>query len=189
MPPAFVSCAAVLVRCNNTLSMLLALETKKALANLYVLGALEPMVRWYGMRLALVVGPHNQQVASLRRQAASKPWVDLYENVANMADLMSSCQLAVSASGSTLWELFALGVPRVVLSLAQNQVPLAQAAAEHGAAINMGDAADLDPEDLTKACERLIEDQTARQAQADAGRALVDGQGALRVAQALKEAL
>ena len=42
MPPAFVSCAAVLVRCNNTLSMLLALETKKALANLYVLGALEP---------------------------------------------------------------------------------------------------------------------------------------------------
>ena len=82
-----------------------------------------------------------------------------------------------------------MGLPRVVLSIAPNQRPLAQASADAGVAHDLGRVEDLLPKPLQQALQNLIDDPSARQDQALKGRALVDGQGAVRVAQALKEAL
>jgi len=41
--------------------------------------------------------------------------------VANMAELMASSDLAIGAAGSTTWERFSLGLPSVLLSIAENQ--------------------------------------------------------------------
>lgn len=156
---------------------------------LSLIGALEPVMTAHFMTLVVVVGANNARSASLHRQAAERSWIELHENVSDMASLMATCQLAVSAAGSTLWELCAVGLPRVVLSIAPNQRPLAQASADAGVAHDLGRAEDLLPKPLQQALQNLIDDPSARQDQARKGRVLVDGQGAVRVAQALKEAL
>lgn len=48
--------------------------------------------------------------------------VEIFENVENMADLMLNSYLAVSAGGSTLYELCACAVPTVTFSCADNQL-------------------------------------------------------------------
>ncbi len=156
---------------------------------LSLIGALEPVMTAQSMTLVVVVGANNARAASLRRQATDRTWIELHDNVTDMASLMATCQLAVSAAGSTLWELCVMGLPRVVLSIAPNQRHLAQAAADAGVAHDLGRIEDVFPKPLQQALQNLIDDPRTRQGQAAKGRALVDGQGAVRVAQALKEAL
>mgnify|MGYP002226996556 CR=1 FL=1 len=49
------------------------------------------------------------------------PGLRLYEHVAQMAELMQRCDLAVSAAGTTLFELCSAGTPAVSFTMADNQ--------------------------------------------------------------------
>ena len=55
-------------------------------------------------------------------------------NVNNMAELMTSCDLIIGAGGSTTWERCCLGVPTILLILAENQRNIAHRMAKSGAA-------------------------------------------------------
>lgn len=68
--------------------------------------------------------------------------VVLHENVSDMKSLISSCDLVVSAAGSTLYEICACGVPLITYSLADNQIPGAEAFSSLGLAVNIGDLRD-----------------------------------------------
>lgn len=48
--------------------------------------------------------------------------IKLYSNIENMADLMLESTMAVSAGGSTLYELCACRIPTVTFSYADNQL-------------------------------------------------------------------
>ena len=153
-----------------------------------LLETLGPLAQGNDLTVVVVIGGHNERRDELMEIARVSPWVEAHEDVADMARLMSTCQLALSASGSTLWELCALGLPRAVLSLAPNQEPLAVAAEAHGAAVNLGRSEALEHQNVASALKGLIADPKRRESQARAGRSMVDGQGAHRVAQALSEA-
>lgn len=62
-----------------------------------------------------------------------------HSNVRRMSDLMLQCDLAVSAAGSTLYELCACGVPTITYVLADNQMPGAKAFSDLGIMENVGD--------------------------------------------------
>ncbi len=106
-----------------------------------------------------------------------------------MARLLAWADLAISASGSTCWEMCALGLPSLVLPLNSNQLPIAVGLAAHGAACNLGPAANFEPTAFTSAVRALAEDQKARSAMSTSARHLVDGRGAGRVATQLKSKL
>ncbi len=150
-----------------------------------LIAVLSPWIRRQKMTLVVVVGGHNPRAKELLALAEDAPWLELHHDVANMATLMATCQVAVSAAGSTLWELCAMGLPRLVVRLAPNQHPLASAAAAAKVAIDLGEVEELEPSTLLRALDDLIAGPNARQLQAALGRELVDGQGASRVAQAL----
>lgn len=61
----------------------------------------------------------------------------LPRGVADMAGLMCSCDLAVSAGGTTVYELCAVGVPTILYTMADNQQSLA--AGLNGIVPNAGD--------------------------------------------------
>src|SRR5262249_31311694 len=99
----------------------------------------------------------------------------------DMAQLMGWADVAITAGGSTCWELACLGLPSVALVLAQNQREIACALAECGAVINLGDASQIETGAITDALLRLIADTLLRSHMHEVGRGLVDGKGALRV--------
>lgn len=109
-----------------------------------------------------------------------------------MASLMQTCDLAVSAAGTTLYELCALGIPSVSFALADNQLAAAKAFDEAGAIPWAGDIRTA-PEKVMDAIRSFVTSMSlskaypARLSAHKAMRGLVDGNGALRIAEALRE--
>lgn len=136
----------------------------------------------------VVVGSGNPHHEQLRALAAKLPGVRMQHNPANMAELMREADLAVSAAGSTCWELAYLGVPMIVTIIAKNQEKNAQALGECGAAINLGWHESVPVTEFSKSIEQLAGDVVRRRAMSQAARNLVDGLGAERVINVLQGA-
>ncbi|MDE6847072.1 MAG: UDP-2,4-diacetamido-2,4,6-trideoxy-beta-L-altropyranose hydrolase [Lachnospiraceae bacterium] len=63
----------------------------------------------------------NTRYDSLTSYARMHPNVHIHEGIPDVASLMASCDLAVSAGGTTLCELCAVGVPTISYLMADNQ--------------------------------------------------------------------
>jgi UDP-2,4-diacetamido-2,4,6-trideoxy-beta-L-altropyranose hydrolase len=134
----------------------------------------------------VVVGPANPHLNSLREELeGSVGNVQLLSHITDMADLMAWADVAISAGGSTCWELACVELPGVVLVLADNQKEIAHVLAEYEAAISLGDASQLDVRDIADTVLRLIHDYSLRSSMSEVGRVLVDGKGASRVVDVL----
>ena len=141
-------------------------------------------------QLHVVVGRLNEDKDKLYKLADELPFLQLHENVSDMASLMASCDLAVSAAGTTLYELCAAGVPSIGFCLADNQLTAAKTFEEAGIIPCAGDIRCNYDEVLVKimnfVTDMLGNFQKRLTAQATM-RQLVDGKGAMRIAKALTE--
>jgi len=137
-----------------------------------------------GCRITVVMGRHAPWLQKVRQQAADLPWpTEVRSDVRDMARVMADCDLAIGAAGSTSWERCCLGVPAVLVVLADNQVAAARALAETGA-VRMTTLTSL-AEDLR---EFLAHCATAPSTLVDmsaAAAAVTQGDGAPLVRQAL----
>lgn len=124
-------------------------ETAKALAAVDRLGLHE-------LPIDVVAGASNPHLNMLRARCAEMPGVSLHVAVQNMAELMARADLALGAGGTTTWERCYLGLPTLILTLAENQVPLVQAVAAANAAWNLGAADTVKVEDLSAALQRVL---------------------------------
>ena len=109
--------------------------------------------------------------------------------VTKMPLLMQQCDLAISAGGSTLYELCATGVPRMAVVLATNQQGIVDAMVRQGVVVSLGGASELTADTVVAAVDRLVRDWPERDRMAKLGRRLVDGLGAWRVAHKMEEAV
>jgi UDP-2,4-diacetamido-2,4,6-trideoxy-beta-L-altropyranose hydrolase len=130
--------------------------------------------------LDVVLGPIAPSLPSL--SASAVPNLQLHVAPPNIPALMTNSDLAVTAAGSTTWERCALGLPGVMLILADNQRAAAKAVSEAGA----GFACEADADaDLIAATRTLLQDRETRIRMAHAAADLCDGEGARRAASAL----
>jgi spore coat polysaccharide biosynthesis predicted glycosyltransferase SpsG len=113
--------------------------------------------------------------------------VEVARDPADLAHRMASADLAVCGAGATAVELAFLGVPVVMIVLAENQLAIAEALDRAGAAVNLGDFRTVDDDAIASAVRALARDAPRRAAMAAAGRRLVDGRGLARVARAVVE--
>lgn len=73
-------------------------------------------------RITVVMGPHAPWLERVRLLAAQMPQpTEVKVNVQDMALLMADSDLAIGAAGSTSWERCCLGLPTLMLVLAENQ--------------------------------------------------------------------
>ena len=89
--------------------------------------------------LHILIGSLSKDRELLQELAKELPFLMLHENVSDMATLMASCDLAVSAAGTTLYELCAAGIPAISYTFADNQLPSSLAFASAGAVPCAGD--------------------------------------------------
>ena len=141
--------------------------------------------------LDVVIGPLFGPVPDLDRRAASHPpQLQLHRELDDLAALMSTADLAVSGGGQTLYELAATGVPTVALCLADNQEPniAALAGVSLLSAGRLPESAADGFRTVEEACRQLAADPELRERMSEAGRSLVDGRGAARVADVIVRA-
>jgi spore coat polysaccharide biosynthesis predicted glycosyltransferase SpsG len=132
-----------------------------------------------------------------------------------MAERMAACDVMIAAGGTTTWERLCLGVPSLVISIADNQTALSDALTPLGVQHYIGlcpSTSFIDPSELKTSGLRMPELRTPdddatfwggftesflalsqntelRQSMAANAMALVDGLGANRVAQRLQTGL
>ena len=133
-----------------------------------------------GLCLDVVCGPESDSELTDAAQR-SRHTVRVLRTVDDMAALMSETDAAVSAGGSTVWELAFMGVPFVVLASAENQRSNAGWLVRHGGALYGGWHAEATAEALTAPIRALLQDSSLRAALAARGKELVDGEGVERV--------
>jgi UDP-2,4-diacetamido-2,4,6-trideoxy-beta-L-altropyranose hydrolase len=102
-------------------------------------------------------------------------------SVANMPELMAWADVAVAAGGTTTWERALLGLPGLIIVLADNQEKLAAAASRAGIGWNLGRHERLTRARLAEAVEWLIHAGGERADMARRGQELIDGRGGMRV--------
>ena len=89
--------------------------------------------------IEFVIGSANKDIDRIKRLAEKLANVRLRIDVTDMQRLMSECDLAFSAAGSTLYELCVCCVPTITYIVANNQIPAAEAFHNKKAMINIGD--------------------------------------------------
>jgi UDP-2,4-diacetamido-2,4,6-trideoxy-beta-L-altropyranose hydrolase len=136
-----------------------------------------------GIVLVGVGNPHSEELGHAVRQSSLS--VRLERNVSNMPELMAWADVAVSAGGSTCWELAFMGVPGLLLITAENQRAAVQRLSEERIFLSMEGAVPLDIRGLAIAVTKLTKSQGSRQLMSRKGQQLVDGYGAMRVAKSI----
>jgi UDP-2,4-diacetamido-2,4,6-trideoxy-beta-L-altropyranose hydrolase len=99
----------------------------------------------------------------------------------NMPELMARADIAVSAAGSTCWELCCLSLPSLLIDVAENQTPVARELARQEIAIHLGSSKEAAVIDMANQIRELLLVMETRQIMAQRARELVDGEGARRV--------
>jgi len=135
-----------------------------------------------GMESIVVIGYGNPHVETLTAEIRNaKPKIRLVSQAENMPEMMAWADVAISAGGSTNWELALMGVPNLIIVLADNQCGIAEGLAQAGAAINLGWFNRISDEQIAEALESLVLAEAKRLRMGQVGQQLVDGRGALRV--------
>jgi UDP-2,4-diacetamido-2,4,6-trideoxy-beta-L-altropyranose hydrolase len=132
--------------------------------------------------LDVVVNPASPFLAGLRGKLATYDNVTLHEGLPVLAELMLQADMAIGAGGATSWERICLGLPTLVVTLAENQKPIAEELDRLGLVRWLGDESMVTESTLTEELSRLISDHSWRQNCSRRCLALLDGRGVARVA-------
>lgn len=149
----------------------------------YVLAKLATVEGWTAADV--VLGPQAQSLEFAREVAAHDPRVTLHVETNDMARLIAEADLAIGAGGGSVWERACLGLPTLLLVLAENQRPMARRLAEVGAVLALDVSEPGFDETFDAELDRLLSDEVLRGQLSAASSSLCDGQGAGRVADAV----
>jgi UDP-2,4-diacetamido-2,4,6-trideoxy-beta-L-altropyranose hydrolase len=145
------------------------------------------LVRVEGLEATVVVGGSNPHSDFLRRAVARFVGkIHIQKDVPNMPELMAWADVAVSAAGTTCWELCLLGLPAILIDLAENQRPIAEALTWKKCAIHLGGTSEVATEKMAASLEWLLLSPATRTAISRRARELVDTNGAIRVVSAIR---
>ncbi|MFK7767059.1 MAG: UDP-2,4-diacetamido-2,4,6-trideoxy-beta-L-altropyranose hydrolase [Mariniblastus sp.] len=122
--------------------------------------------------------PHGSELDQFKRTANMN--LRIHRNVDRMTTLMTRVDLAITAGGSTCYELARCGIPAVVIAIADNQVPVACAMDEQGAMVSLSGESDARGA-LGQTINALLKDPDKRSEMSRLGQLLVDGRGVQRI--------
>lgn len=108
--------------------------------------------------------------------------VIFHQNLPTLAGLMAKADLFIGAGGSTTWERMCLGLPSIVVSVADNQRGFSDALVADQLQLTISQGCEATREEWSAYLEQLITQTTHLQAISEKSKLIVDGRGAYRVA-------
>lgn len=138
-----------------------------------------------------VLGKMNSDKEVLEQIRKEYPKLTVLQNISNMDEVMRQSRYAVTAGGTSVYELMASGVPFVCFGFSEDQKYFGERLGAHGNALWAGDAREGVEELLTalvSCLKQMMLMGSDRQEQLICkNRALVDGKGAARIADIIIE--
>lgn len=132
----------------------------------------------------VVINPDGAHAKSIRQQARGSKQVHVHERLPSLAELMFKADLSIGAGGTTSWERCCLGLPTIVITLSENQRPIAEALAQKGVIRWLGHYDNINQRDISQALETVLNDGPLSD-WSHRCRSLVDGNGTRRIAEIL----
>jgi RimJ/RimL family protein N-acetyltransferase len=132
----------------------------------------------------VVIGAQNK---TFNREAALKlnAHIKIHDAGGEFAQIMSIADLAIGAGGTTLWERMCLGVPSIVVSIAENQISGCEKLGRDGLVNYLGAQSSLKPGAIRNAVIDAKTKFVSLFDQIERGQILVDGRGCERVAEVM----
>jgi len=137
------------------------------------------------LQAKLVVGTALGKDLLNASSGQSEKSIELIVGSQDMSRFETWADIAVSAAGSTCWEFCALGLPSIVIDVAENQLAIAEMLSEKGIAVHIP-AQEASSKRIAEEMDRLIQSSSMREKMSRRGKDLVDGRGAHRVMGALR---
>lgn len=138
----------------------------------------------------VVVGRFNKHFEKWKQWEQEFPQIQVHHDVQDMASLMKQCDLAITAGGTTIYELAAIGVPFLCFSYAENQEALTEYIGREHIAGYCG-AYHHDRQQtlavMKELAQKASDSHELRMQMYEAEKKMIDGHGAERIARVLTE--
>lgn len=132
----------------------------------------------------VVVGASYLYLDNLNSLAELRGHTQIHKPRLHLADLMARADIAVGAGGVTNWERMCIGLPSLVVTMADNQIPISKILHELGVIGLIGQSVSMDIESIRTALQ--IENRTGRiRSKRNVALELCDGLGTKRVVDVL----
>ncbi len=145
---------------------------------------------WKDIEVLVVVGELSVDKEQLEKLYAGEDRVRLYFNVSNMAQLMQEADYAVTAGGTSLYEVCAAGVSASCFAIGDNQIEIAKSFDERELVSYAGDFRENPSGTIENVLCHMMraKSEKIRREKAEKLQKVVDGKGAWRIAEALIKA-
>lgn len=150
-----------------------------------VIGALQSIPEIVARIVVGGANPHADAIKTLFVESGLQG--EIIRDPSDMPRHMIWADIAVSAGGSSCWELAYLGVPIMGLILADNQRLIAEKLAEAKALLNLGWYEDFSAPIVARQVTELLDDQVKRRVMSRNAQKLVPGDGASAVVTAMRQ--
>lgn len=134
----------------------------------------------------IICGMYNTNYASLVEMYGQYKNIKFHRAINNIEEYMQKADIAISAGGTTLYELCACGTPTISYAFADNQLDNVRQFQEDGLIDYAGDVRCNDiAENVNLYLKKYQDDWQLREKKSEKMQKMVDGKGAMRLAEAL----
>jgi UDP-2,4-diacetamido-2,4,6-trideoxy-beta-L-altropyranose hydrolase len=105
----------------------------------------------------------------------------LIKSPKDMSKIYLESDIAISAGGSSCYELAYFGIPNIIISIADNQLEISKELDNQKIGIYLGTKNEITKEKLENKLKELINNGSLRQTLSKNGKKLVDGKGKVRI--------
>src|SRR3989338_2266933 len=138
------------------------------------------------LKVTVVLGSAHPDVKGIQALAKSMSHqVQVVHDVPDLAAYLTDVNLAVPGGGTTCYEMAAVGIPNIMLVLADNQRRIAQMLNDFGCSKSLGWSQDVDDKKIAQTIEALLGQPEILKQMSARGPELVDGRGVDRVLEAI----
>lgn len=106
--------------------------------------------------LDVVVPSNSVCYSDICDLVASHKNIALHSDLSSLAPLMLEADISIGACGGTTWERLCLGLPSLVIILAENQRKIAEELERRGLVIILGDYRNVDENTISKRLEEVV---------------------------------
>ncbi|MEN2775434.1 UDP-2,4-diacetamido-2,4,6-trideoxy-beta-L-altropyranose hydrolase [Acetivibrio clariflavus] len=133
------------------------------------------------IKINIVAGSGFENIDRLRELKRKNTDIEIYENVSKMSEIMLKSDVAISAGGSTLYELCACGTPTLAVIVAENQRAVVDMLCTKGYIESLGWYNNFSDEEFLLKLKNLCENFEKREHYSKKMQKLVDGNGVKRI--------